>query len=99
MKHRIIFISTDSNVLERHNQIDEIIGTLDMENEAIENIRLLACCLFPLLILLSIVQAVCFVLSNGRFHPLAKILTPSEPNQIADNDGLLECCISNRRNV
>ena len=95
----MIFISTDFNVLKRHNQIDEIIGTLDMENEALENIRLFAWCFFPLWILLSTVQAICFVLSNGRCHPLAKILTVSQPNQVADNDRLLECCISNRRNV
>ena len=25
-------------------------------------------------IILAIVQAICFLLSNGRFHPLAKIL-------------------------
>ena len=94
----MIFISTDFNVLKRHNQIDEVIGTLDMEDDALENIRLFAWCFFPLWVLFSIVQAICFVLSHGRFHPLVKILTPSQPNQIADNDGLLECCISNRRN-
>ena len=95
----MIFISTDFNVLERHNQIDEVIGTLDMENEALENIRLFGWCFFPLWILLSIVQATCFVLSNGIFHPLAKILTPSQLDQIENNEGLLECCISDRRNV
>ena len=72
IKHKTIFISTDFNVLERHIQIDEVIGTLDMENEALEDIKLCAMCFFPLWILLSIVQAICFVLSNGRFHPLAR---------------------------
>ena len=93
------FISTDFNVLERHNQIDEVIGTLDMENEALEKTKLFAWCFFPLWILFSIVQAICFVLSNGRFHPLVKMLTPSGPNQVAENDRLLECCISKRRHV
>ena len=99
IKHQIIFTSTDFNVLERHNQIDEVIGALDIEKEALEKIRLFSWCFFPLWILLSIVQATCFVLSNGRFHPLAKILIPSQPNQFGDNDGLLQCCISNRRDV
>ena len=95
----MIFLPTDFKVLERHNQIDNVIGTLDMENEALENIRLFAWCFFPLWILFSIVQASCFILINGKFHPLVKILTPSQPNGIADNDGLLECCISNKRNL
>ena len=69
-----------------------------MEKEALEKTKLFAWVFFPLWILLSIVQTICFVLSNGRFHPLVKILTPSQPNQISDNDRLLECCISNRRN-
>ena len=93
------FLSTDFNVLERHNQIEEILGTLNMEKEALEKTKLFAWVFFPLWILLSIVQTICFVLSNGRFHPLVKILTPSQPNQISDNNRLLECCISNRRNV
>ena len=95
----MIFISTDFNVLQRHNQIDEVIGTLDMENEALEKIKMFSWCFFPLWILLSIVQALCFLFSHGRFHPLVKILTHSEPNQTAVNDILLECCISNRRNL
>ena len=95
----MVSISTDFNVLERHNQIDETVGTLDMENEALEDIKVFAWGFFPLWIFLSTVQAICFVLSNGKFHPLAKILTPSQPNQMPDNDNLLECCFSNRREV
>ena len=70
-----------------------------MENEALEKMKWFAWVFFPLWILLSIVQAICFVLSNGRFHPLAKILTPSQSDQIADNTGLFECCISDEKNV
>ena len=62
------------NVLERHNDLDAIIGVLDIELESLERSFLFSWIFFPTWILLTVVQAVCFILYNGRFHPLAKIL-------------------------
>ena len=61
-------------MLERHTQVDAILGALEMEKEAFQKAQLFAWIFFPIWIIMAIVQAVCFVLSNGQFHPLAKIL-------------------------
>jgi hypothetical protein len=61
-------------VLERHTQVDAILGALEIEKEAFHRAQLFSWIFFPLWIIMAIVQAVCFVLSNGQFHPLAKIL-------------------------
>ena len=50
------------------------IGALDMENEAFQKAQLFSWIFFPTWILLAIMQAVCFLLSNGKLHPLVKIL-------------------------
>ena len=54
--------------------MDNILGALNIENEAFQKAQLFSWVFFPTWIILAIVQAVCFVLSNGRFHPLTKIL-------------------------
>ena len=64
----------DYGILERHSQLDATIGHLEMEIEAFERARLFSWIFFPLWIVLTIIQIVCFMLYNGRFHPLAKIL-------------------------
>ena len=64
----------DYGILERHNQLDNTIGVLDMEMESYEKSKLMAWIFYPTWILLTIMQAVCFVLYNGKFHPLSKIL-------------------------
>ena len=61
-------------MLERHTQVDAILGALEMEKEAFQTAQLFAWIFFPIWIIMAIVQAFCFVLSNGQFHPLAKIL-------------------------
>ena len=71
---KIFFFFTDYGVLERHTQVDAILGALEIEKEAFHRAQLFSWIFFPLWIIMAIVQAVCFVLSNGRFHPLAKIL-------------------------
>ena len=71
---KILFFFTDYGVLERHTQVDAILGALEMEKEAFQKSQLFAWIFFPIWIIMAIVQAVCFVLSNGRFHPLAKIV-------------------------
>ena len=61
-------------MLERQNQVEITVGALDMENEAFQKAQLFSWIFFPIWILLAIMQAVCFLLSNGKLHPLAKIL-------------------------
>ena len=61
-------------MLERHTQVDTLLGALAMEKEAFQKAQLFSWIFFPIWIILAMVQAVCFVLSNGWFHPLAKIL-------------------------
>ena len=68
---KIIFF-TDYGVLERHTQVDTLLGALEMEKEAFQKAQIFAWIFFPIWIILAIIQAVCFVLSNGWFHPLAK---------------------------
>ena len=74
MNLRIFFLSIDYGVLERHNQVDGILGALEIEKESFQTASLFSWIFFPIWILLAIVQAICFLLSNGRFHPLAKII-------------------------
>ena len=65
---------TDTTMKERHNQLDATIGFLESETESLERAQLFAWVFFPTWILMGILQAITFVLYNGRFHPLAKIL-------------------------
>ena len=64
----------DYGVLKRHNQVDSILGALEIEKESFQKAQLFSWVFFPIWILLALVQLVCFVLSNGRFHPLTTIL-------------------------
>ena len=64
----------DYRILERHIELEETIGVLDMEVESYELSKLMAWVFYPTWILLTIVQAICFILYNGKFHPLSKIL-------------------------
>ena len=61
-------------MLERHTQVDAILGALEMEKEAFQKAQLFSWIFFPTWIIMAIIQAVFFVLGNGRFHPLAKML-------------------------
>ena len=54
--------------------MDTLLGALEMEKEAFQKAQLFAWSFFPIWIIMAIIQAACFVLSNGRFHSLAKIL-------------------------
>ena len=64
----------DYGILERHSQLDDTIGVLDMEIESYEKSKLMSWIFYPTWILLTIIQAICFILYNGKFHPLSKIL-------------------------
>ena len=76
-----IFFFTDYGVLERHTQVDTLLGALAMEIEAFQKAQLFSWIFFTIWIILAIVQAVCFILSNGRFHPLAKILEDCDDSE------------------
>ena len=65
---------SDQGILVRHNQLNEHLGVLEMEKESFHRSQLLSWILFPTWIVMSIIQTVCFVLANGKFHPLAAIL-------------------------
>ena len=72
---QIFFVSLlDYGILERHNQLENIIDVLDMEMESYELSKLFAWIFYPTWIILTIIQAICFILYNGRFHPLSNIL-------------------------
>ena len=58
----------------RHNQLNEHLGVLDMEQESYDRSQIFAWVYFPTWIVMSIFQTVCFYLANGKFHPLAAIL-------------------------
>ena len=64
----------DYGISERHTQLDATIGVLDMEVESYELSKLMAWIFYPAWILLTVIQAICFILYNGKFHPLSKIL-------------------------
>ena len=65
---------TDYRVAERHEQVDSILGALEIEKNSFQTAQLFSWVFFPTWIILAIVQAICFVLTNGKFHPLAKII-------------------------
>ena len=68
----------DYRILGRHIKLEKTIGVLDMEVESYELSKLMAWVFYPSWILLTIVQAICFVLYNGKFHTLSKILDGCE---------------------
>ena len=68
------FFVSDFGILERHNQLNKLLGELEMEEESFERSQWFAWVFYPIFIILTILQTICFILSNGKFHPLAKIL-------------------------
>ena len=79
----------DNRILERHMKLEETIGVLDMEVESYELSKLMAWVFYPMWILLTIVQSICFILFNGKFHPLSKILDEWEVQM----KGVSELCL------
>ena len=73
--------------MERHNQLDATIGFFEMEEHSLEMSRLFSWVFYPIWIVLTIAQALCFILANGRFHPLAKILDGSNENDVEEGEG------------
>ena len=64
----------DFGICERHIQLENTIGALEMEMESYEKSKLMAWIFYPTWIVLTILQVICFILYNGKFHPLSKIL-------------------------
>ena len=62
----------------RHNQLNEYLGVLDIEQESFDRSQLMAWAFFPIWIVMTIIQTVCFILANGKFHPLAAILKAND---------------------
>ena len=58
----------------RHNQLNEYLGVLDIEQESHDRSQLLSWVFIPTWVGMSIIQTACFTLANGKFHPLAAIL-------------------------
>jgi hypothetical protein len=71
---------TDQNILERHNHLNATVGFLQMEEDSLTTAYYFSWVFFPTWIILTIVQIVCFILYNGRLHPLARIIDESEAN-------------------
>ena len=65
---------SDHGIAVRHNQLNEYLGVLDMEQESYDRSQFFAWAFFPTWIVMSIFQTVFFYLANGKFHPLAAIL-------------------------
>ena len=79
----IIFFPTDYGILERHNQLDDTLGVLEMETKSFEDAKLFSWIFFPTWFALTAIQAFCFIMYNDQFHPLAKILAKSEHNNLS----------------
>ena len=73
---------TDRNILVRHTDLEvSMIGVLDMENESYQRAKLFSWVFYPTLIGLAIIQVSSFLLYNGRYHPMAKILDGANKNE------------------
>ena len=73
---------TDQNILERHSHLNATVGFLQMEEDSLRTAYYFSWVFFPAWIILTIVQIVCFILYNGRLHPLARIIDESEVDDI-----------------
>ena len=69
---------TDQNILDRHNHLNATVGFLQMEKDSLRTAYYFSWIFFPIWIILTIVQIVCFILYNGRLHPLARIINESK---------------------
>ena len=73
-KYSQLTFFSDTGILERHKQLENTIGVLDIELKSLERSKMFTWIFYPSWIILATIQIVCFILSNGRFHPLANIL-------------------------
>ena len=73
---------TDQNILDRHSHLNATVGFLQMEEDSLTTAYYFSWIFFPTWIILTIVQIVCFILYNGRLHPLARIIDESDVDDI-----------------
>ena len=78
-----VYLFTDHGILERHTQLENTLGVLDMEVQSFERMQLFSWIFFPTWFALTAIQAFCFIMYNDQFHPLAKILAKSEHNNLS----------------
>ena len=64
----------DQTISERHDQLEKTIGALEMEKDSLDTAYLFSFAFYPTWIMLSIIQVLCYVLSNGRFNNLSKVI-------------------------
>ena len=81
-------------MLERHNDLDTTIGFLEIEEHSLDRSYLFSWVFYPTWIVLSITQVLCFILANGKYHPLARILYGSDENDVDEGKLDKNCLIS-----
>ena len=64
----------DQSILARHDQLEATVGFLQPEYDSLLRSHLFSWIFFPILIAMATIQAISFILYNGPYHPLAKIL-------------------------
>ena len=76
---------TDGNMYWRHQLLEDTIGPLQMEIEAIQTAKWLFLCI-PTVVLLTLIQLGFFTLYNGRFHPMSKILDVASTKEMKEDE-------------
>ena len=77
---------TDGNMNSRHHLLEDTIGPLQMEIDAIQTAKWLFLCI-PTVVLLTLIQLGFFTLYNGRLHPMSKILDVGSTKETKEVDG------------
>ena len=60
--------------MERHEQLEKVIGALEIEKDSLNTAYLFSWVFYPTWIMLAVIQVLCYVLSNGRFNTLSKVI-------------------------
>ena len=60
--------------MERHEQLEKVIGALEIEKGSLSTAYLFSWVFYPTWIMLAVIQVLCYVLSNGRFNTLSKVI-------------------------
>ena len=60
--------------MERHEQLENVIGALEIEKDSLNTAYLFSWVFYPTWIMLAVMQVLCYVLSNGRFNTLSKAI-------------------------
>ena len=60
--------------MERHEQLEKVIGALEIEKDSLNTAYLFSWVFYPTWIMLAVMQVLCYVLSNGRFNTLSKVI-------------------------